>query len=163
MTLAVEMKHITKAFSGVKAIEDVSLQVEKGEIHALIGENGAGKSTLMNVLSGTFPSNSYEGNVLVDGGEIRCMTPNDANQHGVVMVHQELALIPEISVAENVFLGHLPMKHGGVDWQGMYQQAESVLKRLSLEIDVKAKVKHLSVGQQQLVEIAKAIAMVVKY
>lgn len=159
MTLAVEMKHITKAFSGVKAIEDVSLQVEKGEIHALIGENGAGKSTLMNVLSGTFPSNSYEGNVLVDGGEIRCMTPNDANQHGVVMVHQELALIPEISVAENVFLGHLPMKHGGVDWQGMYQQAESVLKRLSLEIDVKAKVKHLSVGQQQLVEIAKAIAM----
>lgn len=159
MSLAVEMNNITKAFSGVKAIEEVSLAVEKGEIHALVGENGAGKSTLMNVLSGTFPSSSYEGTVKVNSREVKCMTPNDANRQGIVMVHQELALIAEISVAENVFLGHLPTKNKAVDWQGMYRGAEELLERLSLDIDVKTKIKYLSVGQQQLVEIAKAIQM----
>lgn len=159
MEYAVEMKHITKAFSGVKAIDDITFQVVKGEIHALIGENGAGKSTLMNVLSGTFSYHSYEGSVLINGKEMKCSVPKDANQYGVVMVHQELALIPEISVAENVFLGHLPRNHTGVEWKKIYSDAKEVLGKLSLDVDVKTKVKYLSVGQQQLVEIAKAIML----
>lgn len=159
MGLSVEMKHITKAFSGVKAIDDVSLGVEQGEIHALIGENGAGKSTLMNVLSGNFSHHTYEGNVFVKGKEVKLGNPDDANKAGIVMVHQELALIPEISVAENVFLGHLPRKTSGIDWKLVYENAAEALKRLSLDIDVKTRVKYLSVGQQQLIEIAKAIMM----
>ncbi|WP_050642266.1 MULTISPECIES: sugar ABC transporter ATP-binding protein [Clostridia] len=159
MGFAVEMRHITKAFSGVKAIDDVSLQIEEGEIHALIGENGAGKSTLMNVLSGSFSHHTYEGEVLVGGNQVKLLSPDDANKAGIVMVHQELALIPEISVAENVFLGHMPGNHTGIDWKTVFKKAEEALKRLSLDIDVKSKVKYLSVGQQQLVEIAKAIMM----
>ena len=159
MEYAVEMKNITKAFSGVKAIDDVSFRVKKGEIHALIGENGAGKSTLMNVLSGTFSHNSFEGDVLINGKEMKCTAPGDANKHGVVMVHQELALIPELSVAENVFLGHLIKNCTGINWKKIYQGAEEALKRLALDVDVKTKVKYLSVGQQQLVEIAKAIML----
>ncbi|GAA0799754.1 xylose ABC transporter ATP-binding protein [Faecalicatena orotica] len=159
MGLAVEMKQITKAFSGVKAIDDVSLKVEEGEIHALIGENGAGKSTLMNVLSGSFSHHTYEGSVWVKGKQVKLTSPDDANKAGIVMVHQELALIPEISVAENVFLGHLPKNRTGIDWKTIYGKAEEALERLSLSIDVKSKVKYLSVGQQQLVEIAKAIMM----
>lgn len=159
MEYAVEMKNITKAFSGVKAIDDVSFRVKKGEIHALIGENGAGKSTLMNVLSGTFSHTSYEGDVLINGEKMKCSVPGDANKHGVVMVHQELALIPEISVAENVFLGHLIKNRTGIDWKQVYQEAENALKKLALDVDVKTKVKYLSVGQQQLVEIAKAIML----
>ena len=154
MGFAVEMRHITKAFSGVKAIDDVSLQIEEGEIHALIGENGAGKSTLMNVLSGSFSHHTYEGEVLVGGNQVKLLSPDDANKAGIVMVHQELALIPEISVAENVFLGHMPGNHTGIDWKTVFKKAEEALKRLSLDIDVKSKVKYLSVGQQQLVEIA---------
>lgn len=157
MSLAIEMKHITKTFSGVKAIDDVSLQVKRGEIHALVGENGAGKSTLMNVLSGGFSYHTYSGEVFSQGKEIKCNSPDDANKNGIVMVHQELALIPEISVAENVFLGHLPMKQTGIDWKQVYQKAEEALKRLALDIDVRTKIKYLSVGQQQLIEIAKAI------
>lgn len=159
MDYAVEMKHITKAFSGVKAIEDVSFSIQPGEIHALIGENGAGKSTLMNVLSGTFSHFSYDGEIFVNGKQVKFSVPADANKCGVVMVHQELALIPEISVAENVFLGHLEKNITGIDWKKIYRKADEVLKKLSLEIDVKTKVKYLSVGQQQLVEIAKAIML----
>lgn len=159
MGFAVEMRHITKAFSGVKAIDDVSLQIEEGDIHALIGENGAGKSTLMNVLSGSFSHHTYEGDVLVGGKQVKLLSPDDANRAGIVMVHQELAMIPEISVAENVFLGHMPRNHTGIDWKTVFKKAEDALKRLSLDIDVKSKVKYLSVGQQQLVEIAKAIMM----
>ena len=159
MGFAVEMRHITKAFSGVKAIDDVSLQIEEGDIHPLIGENGAGKSTLMNVLSGSFSHHTYEGDVLVGGKQVKLLSPDDANRAGIVMVHQELAMIPEISVAENVFLGHMPRNHTGIDWKTVFKKAEDALKRLSLDIDVKSKVKYLSVGQQQLVEIAKAIMM----
>lgn len=159
MEFAVEMRHITKAFSGVKAIDDVSLQIQEGEIHALIGENGAGKSTLMNVLSGSFSHHTYEGEVFAGGRQIKLQTPDDANKAGIVMVHQELALIPEISVAENVFLGHMPKVLTGIDWKTVYRKAEEALKKLALDIDVKSKVKYLSVGQQQLVEIAKAIMM----
>lgn len=159
MEHVVEMRHITKAFSGVKAIDDVSFQVGEGEIHALIGENGAGKSTLMNVLSGSFSHHTYEGEVLINGKTVKLSSPDEANKAGVVMVHQELALIPEISVAENVFLGHMPRTCTGIDWKTVYKKAEMALKKLSLDIDVRSKVKYLSIGQQQLVEIAKAIMM----
>ncbi len=155
----VEMKNITKKFSGVKALDDVSFQVEKGDIHALIGENGAGKSTLMNILSGRFSHNSYEGTIYVCGKELKLNTPKDANDSGVVMVHQELALIPELSVAENMFLGNMPMKKGVIDWKKTFSFAQDTLKKLALEIDVHTKVKYLSIGQQQLVEIAKALTL----
>jgi D-xylose transport system ATP-binding protein len=155
---AVEMKNITKKFSGVRALNDVSLQIEKGDIHALIGENGAGKSTLMNVLCGKFAHNSYDGSVSVDGAELKLNSPREAFAAGVVMVHQELALIPELSIAENMFLGNMPMKNGSVDWNKTYKSARETLKMLSLDMDVRNRVKYLSIGQQQLVEIAKAIS-----
>lgn len=156
---AVDMKNIVKKFFGVTVLENVSLQISRGEIHALIGENGAGKSTLMNILSGIFPYHSYDGEVYVEGKKPKLNSPKDANKEGIVMVHQELALIPELSVAENMFLGNLPMKNGAVDWKKAYRNAEDTLKSLALEMDVHMKVKYLSIGQQQLVEIAKAIML----
>lgn len=157
--LAVEMKHITKSFSGVKALDDVTIQVRKGEIHALVGENGAGKSTLMNVLSGKFSYHTYDGTVWLGSQETKCNTPRDANGKGIVMVHQELALIPELSVAENMFLGNMPRKNGGIDWKKIYRSAKEALMQLALDIDVHTKIKYLSIGQQQLVEICKAVML----
>lgn len=156
---AIEMKNITKKFSGVKALDDVTFSVQQGDIHALVGENGAGKSTLMNILSGSYSHHTVEGCVFINGQEVKLNNPKEANQHGIVMVHQELALIPELSVAENMFLGNMPLKNGMIDWKTMYTKAMEALKRLSLDIDVHLKVKHLSVGHQQLVEISKAILM----
>lgn len=156
---AIEMKNITKKFSGVKALDDVTFCVDKGDIHGLVGENGAGKSTLMNILCGCYSCNTVEGKVYKEDKEIRLTCPKDGNQHGIVMVHQELALIPELSVAENMFLGNMPLKNGMIDWDTIYLKAEETLQRLALDIDVKMKVKHLSVGHQQLVEISKAILM----
>ncbi len=156
---AVEMKNITKKFSGVKALDDVTFTVEKGDIHGLVGENGAGKSTLMNILCGSYSCNTMEGNVYTEKEEIRLTCPKDGNQHGIVMVHQELALIPELSVAENMFLGNMPKKNGMIDWDTIYLKANETLQRLALDIDVHMKVKQLSVGHQQLVEIAKAMLL----
>ncbi len=156
---AIELKNITKKFSGIKALDDVTFHVEQGDIHALVGENGAGKSTLMKILCGSYSHHTVEGEVVIFGKEVRLSNPKEANQHGVVMVHQELALIPELSVAENMFLGNLPFKKGGIDWKTVYKRAEEALKQLALDIDVRMKVKHLSVGQQQLVEISKAILL----
>ena len=157
ISCTIQMKNITKAFSGVKALDDVSLSVNMGDIHALIGENGAGKSTLMNILGGKYSHGTYEGTVCMNGKELKLNSPRDANEEGIVMVHQELALIPELSVAENMFLGNMPLKNGMVDWKKTFELAEETLKKLSLEIDVHTKVKYLSIGQQQLIEIAKAI------
>lgn len=154
---AVELNNITKKFSGVKALDDVTLHVECGDIHALIGENGAGKSTLMNILCGSYSHYTMEGNVVINGQRVKLNNPKEANQHGVVMVHQELALIPELSVAENMFLGNLPIKRGVIDWKAVFTKSTEALKQLALDIDVNMKVKHLSVGQQQLVEISKAL------
>ncbi|SCP98951.1 sugar ABC transporter ATP-binding protein [Anaerobium acetethylicum] len=156
---AVDMKNIVKKFSGVTVLDEVNLQVKQGEIHALIGENGAGKSTLMNILSGGFSHHAYEGEVYIEGRKTKMNTPKDANGEGIVMVHQELALIPELTVAENMFLGNLPIKNSGIDWKKVYTESENILKKLALEINVRTKVKYLSIGQQQLVEIAKAIML----
>lgn len=156
---AVDMKNIVKKFSGVTVLDQVSIQIKQGEIHALIGENGAGKSTLMNILIGKFTAHSYEGEVYIEGRKPKINSPKDANNEGIAMVHQELALIPELSVAENMFLGNLLMKNGVVNWKKTFLNAEDTLKSLGLDIDVHTKVKYLSIGQQQLVEIAKAIML----
>ena len=155
-----EMNHITKEFSGVKALDDVNLQVERGEIHALCGENGAGKSTLMNVLSGVYPHGTYEGDIVYKGETCSFHNLRDSEAKGIVIIHQELALSPLLSVAENVFLGNEQTSAKGIiDWTKTRQRAQEMLARVGLEHeDVNAPVNSLGVGKQQLIEIAKAMA-----
>ena len=154
---AVELKDITKKFGGLTAVDSVNFQVKPGEIHALCGENGAGKSTLMNVLTGKFPANSYSGEILLNGKKVKIGSPMDAKKEKITIVHQELELIPDLSIAENIFLGNQPVSAAGIDWKKMYTEAGEILEKFSLDLNVKTKIKYLTVGQQQLVEIAKAI------
>lgn len=154
-----EMQAITKEFSGVRALSDVSFSAKKGEIHALVGENGAGKSTLMKILSGVYPGNSYQGKLILFGKEQRFAKPRDAEEAGIVIIHQELMILNELDVAENIFLGHLDNKYNLVDWKSVNNKAKSVLQQLNLNIDVRTKVKDLGIGQKQLVEIAKALSL----
>ena len=155
-----EMDHITKEFSGVKALDDVNLKVKRGEIHALCGENGAGKSTLMNVLSGVYPHGTYSGNVVYKGETCAFHNLRDSEAKGIVIIHQELALSPNLSVAENVFLGNEQTSAKGViDWTKTRKHAQEMLEKVGLEHeDVNAQVGTLGVGKQQLIEIAKAMA-----
>lgn len=153
----VEMKGIVKKFGGLIAVKGVDFTVTPGEIHALCGENGAGKSTLMNVLTGRFSSHSYEGEIYLNGEKAHIGSPMDARKQKITIVHQELELIPDLSIAENIFLGNHPIAPTGIDWKTIYEKAEEILKSFSLDLNVKTKIKYLSVGQQQLVEIAKAI------
>ena len=155
-----EMNHITKEFSGVKALDDVNLKVKKGEIHALCGENGAGKSTLMNVLSGVYPYGTYSGEVRYKGEENKFHNLKDSEAKGIVIIHQELALSPLLSVAENVFLGNEQTRFKGViDWTKTRKHAQEMLAKVGLENeDVNVPVSSLGVGKQQLIEIAKAMA-----
>ena len=155
-----EMRHITKEFSGVKALDDVNLKVKKGEIHALCGENGAGKSTLMNVLSGVYPYGSYSGDIVYKGEIGKFHKIKDSEAKGIVIIHQELALSPYLSVAENVFLGNEQCSAKGViDWTRTQAKATEMLKKVGLENeDVNVPVNSLGVGKQQLIEIAKAMA-----
>ena len=156
-TYVVEMKDITKKFGGLTAVDQVNFRVKAGEIHALCGENGAGKSTLMNVLTGKFSANSYRGDIFLQGNKVKIGSPKDAGKEKITIVHQELELIPDLSIAENIFLGNHPMSALGVDWKMVYADAENILHQFSLDLNVKTKIKFLSVGQQQLVEIAKAV------
>ena len=155
-----EMRHITKAFSGVKALDDVNLQVEKGEIHALCGENGAGKSTLMNVLSGVYPFGTYEGDIVYKGETCKFHRIKDSEEKGIVIIHQELALSPYLSIAENVYLGNEQTSMKGViDWNKTRSAAKEALSHVGLENEnLNAPVNSLGVGKQQLIEIAKAMA-----
>jgi putative multiple sugar transport system ATP-binding protein len=155
-----EMDHITKEFSGVKALDDVNLKVKRGEIHALCGENGAGKSTLMNVLSGVYPFGTYSGDVRYKGETCKFHNLKDSEAKGIVIIHQELALSPLLSVAENVFLGNEQLSAKGViDWTKTRQRAQEMLAKVGLEHeDVNVPVNSLGVGKQQLIEIAKAMA-----
>lgn len=155
-----EMNHITKAFSGVKALDDVNLKVEKGEIHALCGENGAGKSTLMNVLSGVYPYGTYEGDIVYKGEKCQFHKIKDSEAKGIVIIHQELALSPYLSVAENVFMGNEQTSMKGViNWTVTRGKAKEALAHVGLENeDLNAPINSLGVGKQQLVEIAKAMA-----
>lgn len=157
-----EMRSITKTFPGVVALDDVNLTVARGEIHAICGENGAGKSTLMNVLSGVHPTGSYTGEILFDGEPIRSHSINDSEAKGIVIIHQELALIPYLSVAENIFLGNEQARLGLIDWHETNRQAGFLLERVGLQENATIPVGQLGVGKQQLIEIAKALSKDVK-
>ena len=156
------MKNITKEFPGVKALDNVNLEVRRGEIHALVGENGAGKSTLMNVLSGTYPFGSYTGDIIYNGEECRFDKLKDSEEKGIVIIHQELALIPELSIGENMFLGNERKGKIGVDWDRTYHEARTHMDQVGLKESEHTLIKDIGTGKQQLVEIAKALAKNVK-
>lgn len=153
-----EMRSITKEFPGVRALDDVTMLVRRGDIHAICGENGAGKSTLMKVLSGVWAHGTYEGEILFEGEEVTFHNIKASEHKGIVIIHQELALIPELSVTENIFLGSEIVKNGLIDWDEARTRSFDLLARVGLDIDPKTPVKNLGVGQQQLVEIAKALS-----
>ena len=157
-----EMNGINKTFPGVKALDNVNLKVRKGEIHALVGENGAGKSTLMNVLSGIYPYGSYEGDIVYDGEICQFKEIKDSEKKGIVIIHQELALVPYMTIAENMFLGNEQGKKMAIDWTKTYGRAEELMKKVGLKEDPHTLIKDIGVGKQQLVEIAKALAKEVK-
>jgi len=157
-----EMRAITKEFPGVKALEDVSLTVKADEIHAIRGENGAGKSTLMKVLSGVYPYGTYSGDIVYQGEVMRFKDIKSSEQQGIVIIHQELALIPELSITENIFLGNEPRRWGVIDWNEAKKRAVELLARVGLTDDPETQIKNIGVGKQQLVEIAKALNKSVK-
>lgn len=154
-----EMRHIVKEFSGVKALSDVNLVVKKGEIHALCGENGAGKSTLMNVLSGVYPYGSYSGDIVYKGEVCKFKDIRESEKKGIVIIHQELALIPLLTIAENIFIGNENIRFGSViDWNETQRKSMEVLKSIGMNLNVNSLVGDLGMGQQQMIEIAKALA-----
>lgn len=158
MTALLEMRSITKTFPGVKALDRVNLTVQEGEIHAICGENGAGKSTLMKVLSGVYPSDSYEGEVIYDGEVTQFRSIRDSEERGIIIIHQELALVPLLSIAENIFLGNERAEAGIINWAETFREAEGLLRKVGLNEAPGTKVESLGVGKQQLVEIAKALS-----
>lgn len=154
-----EMANISKEFPGVKALDDVTFKVEEGQILFLVGENGAGKSTLMKVLSGVWPYGTYTGQVIIDGEVQQYKNIKDSENAGLAIIYQELALIPELSVYENIFLGHeIKNSNGTINWNETIIQAKKLLDRVGLEVDPSTKVKDLGTGKQQLIEIAKALS-----
>jgi len=162
-TPILEMRNITKEFPGVKALDEVSFRVAEGEIHGLVGENGAGKSTLMKVLSGVHPYGTYTGDILLNGELQEFRNISDSEEAGIAIIYQELALIPELTVYENIFLGHEITNNGfAVNWNETIKRANEMLKRVRLDVNPETKIKDLSVGKQQLVEIAKALHRDVK-
>ncbi|WP_405089890.1 sugar ABC transporter ATP-binding protein [Micromonospora sp. NBC_01392] len=158
-----EMRNITKTFPGVAALQDVSLAVRRGEIHAICGENGAGKSTLMKVLSGVYPTGSYDGQIVLDGEPVGFRGIRDSESHGIVIIHQELALVPYLSIAENIFLGNERRGRAGlIDWHRTNAEAAALLRSVGLHENPVTPVIQLGVGKQQLVEIAKALSKKVR-
>ena len=162
MTAMLEMRNVSKSFAGVQALRDVNFTVEAGQIHALVGENGAGKSTLMKVLSGVYPAGSYDGSILFDGEERRFRDINDSEALGIIIIHQELALIPLMSIAENIFLSRAPSRFGVVDRNAVYRRTAELLAQVGLRESPDTLVTDLGVGKQQLVEIAKALSKKVR-
>jgi len=157
-----EMQHISKEFTGVKALSDVDFKVKKGEIHCLVGENGAGKSTLMKVLSGVYPYGAYQGDIVFDGDVQQFHKITDSVKAGIVIIYQELALFPDLTVYENVFAGNEVKRGKLVDWNRTIAQAKEMLRKVKLNVNPDTLVKELGVGKQQLVEIAKALSKDVK-
>ncbi|GAA4768219.1 sugar ABC transporter ATP-binding protein [Microbacterium gilvum] len=162
MNTILEMRGITKEFPGVKALQDVTLEVERGTVHAICGENGAGKSTLMKVLSGVYPNGTYEGDIVLEGEVASFRDIRDSEESGVVIIHQELALSPYLSIAENIFLGNERQKNGFIDWHETNVEASKLLARVGLGDNPATPVNEIGVGKQQLVEIAKALSKRVK-
>jgi D-xylose transport system ATP-binding protein len=159
MSTVLAAHDITKTFPGVKALSGVSFDLHEGEIHALCGENGAGKSTLIKLLSGLHPHGSYEGRFEIMGSEARFLGIADAGRAGLAVIYQELALVEDMTVAENIFLGREPKRWGGfIDWPTMFREAKALLDRFKVKLDPAAEVRTLGVGQKQLVEIVKALA-----
>jgi putative multiple sugar transport system ATP-binding protein len=156
------MRNITKEFPGVKALSNVSFRVAEGEIHCLVGENGAGKSTLMKVLSGVYPYGQYSGDIIFAGQEQKFYNIHDSEKAGIAIIYQELALVPEMSVYENIYLGHEIQNRGVIDWNETIRQASEMLKKVRLDVNPITRVKELGVGKQQLIEIAKALSKNVK-
>ncbi|UXS32393.1 sugar ABC transporter ATP-binding protein [Agrobacterium tumefaciens] len=157
-----EMRNITKTFPGVKALENVNLKVKEGEIHALVGENGAGKSTLMKVLSGVYPAGTYEGEIHYEGAVRNFRAINDSEDIGIIIIHQELALVPLLSIAENIFLGNEVASNGVISWQQTFNRTRELLKKVGLKESPETLITDIGVGKQQLVEIAKALSKSVK-
>ena len=153
-----EMREITKSFPGVRALDGVSFDLKEGEIHALVGENGAGKSTLIKILAGVYPHPEYGGEISLDGSERRFANVRDAEKARIAVIYQELSLVKDMSVAENIFLGREPCRFGVINWEQLYSGAQKLLDDLHLAIDPRTPVRNLGIGQQQLVEIAKALS-----
>ena len=162
MSIILEMRGISKSFPGVKALRDVNLVVQSGEIHAICGENGAGKSTLMKVLSGVYPHGSYEGEIFFEGVERQFSSISDSEHLGIIIIHQELALVPLLSITENIFLGNEPATMGVIDWNAAFLRTRELLAKVGLNESPNTLITNLGVGKQQLVEIAKALAKKVK-
>jgi D-xylose transport system ATP-binding protein len=158
MTALLAAVGIVKRFGGATALDGVSLELQAGEVHALCGENGAGKSTLIKLLAGVHPHGSYDGTLLVDGAPARFRSTRDAERAGIAIIHQELALFPDLTVAEHLFLTELPRRLGRVDWTALHVRAGGLLRELQLDLDPAAPVGTLGIAQQQLVEIARALA-----
>ncbi|TCL74612.1 multiple monosaccharide ABC transporter ATP-binding protein [Rhizobium sp. BK251] len=157
-----EMRNITKTFPGVKALENVNLKVRQGEIHALVGENGAGKSTLMKVLSGVYPTGTYEGDIVFENDVRNFKVLKDSEEIGIVIIHQELALVPLLSIAENIFLGNEMAEKGVINWHETFNRTKQLLSKVGLKESPNTLVTDIGVGKQQLVEIAKALSKSVK-
>ena len=157
-----EMRGISKAFHGVKALRDVNLTVQAGQIHAIVGENGAGKSTLMKVLSGVYPHGDYQGEIKFLGQECRFKGISDSEKIGIIIIHQELALVPLLSIAENIFLGNEQARFGVIDWSSSFAKTRALLQKVGLNESPGTLITNLGVGKQQLIEIAKALSKEVK-
>ncbi|ACB35457.1 ABC transporter-related protein [Leptothrix cholodnii SP-6] len=162
METLLEMRDIRKTFHGVVALNKVNLRVRAGEIHAIVGENGAGKSTLMKVLSGVYPHGDYSGEIRYQGAERRFRGIHDSEQVGVIIIHQELALVPLLSIAENIFLGNETARNGVIDWMAAHSRTQALLKKVGLKESPATLITDIGVGKQQLVEIAKALSKEVK-
>lgn len=157
-----EMRNIIKEFPGVKALDNVNFKVRRGEVHCLVGENGAGKSTLMKVLSGVYHFGTYSGDIVYNGKVQQFKSIADSEEKGIAIIYQELALVPELSIYENIYFGHEILSGRSIDWNETIVKAAEVLKKVRLNVDPSMKVKNLGVGNQQLVEIAKALSKNVK-